>query len=76
MIGATTISGGGALLKGLEACLEEQGIEISGIANPFTGFSVDALRSGVQDVGEIGAQVHYSGWTGNRRLLERRERAG
>lgn len=56
MIGATTMSGGGALMKGLDSCLEDQGIDINCMANPFTCFSVDALGSGVQDVGECSAQ--------------------
>jgi type IV pilus assembly protein PilM len=52
MIGATTASGGGALLKGLDSCLQEHGIEINGITNPFTGFSVAAESGGVQNVGD------------------------
>ncbi|MEN6355967.1 MAG: type IV pilus assembly protein PilM [Armatimonadota bacterium] len=52
MIGATTMSGGGALLKGLGPCLLEQGIEINGIVNPFTGFSVADEGGGVSNIGE------------------------
>ncbi|MHB9036224.1 MAG: type IV pilus assembly protein PilM [Armatimonadota bacterium] len=55
MIGGTTTSGGGALLKGLDSCLQEHGIEINGIINPFAGFSVAAESGGVQDVGDSAA---------------------
>jgi len=48
MLGATTLSGGGALLKGLDACLGEHGVEITGIVNPFSGFSVVAEAGGIQ----------------------------
>ena len=52
MIGAATLSGGGALLKGLEVCLREQGIEVTGVVNPFAGISVEAEGAGVQHVGD------------------------
>ncbi|MCE5315388.1 MAG: type IV pilus assembly protein PilM [Armatimonadota bacterium] len=55
MIGGTTASGGGALLKGLDSCLQDHGIEINGIVNPFAGFSVAAESGGVQDVGDNAA---------------------
>lgn len=54
MIGATTLSGGGALLKGIDECLLENGIEIAGIINPFSGFSV-AAEGGIQNVGDSAA---------------------
>ena len=52
MVGAATLSGGGALLKGLEVCLQEQGIEATGVVNPFAGISVEAEGVGVQHVGD------------------------
>lgn len=52
MIGAVTLSGGGALLKGLEVCLQEQGIDVTGVVNPFAGISVEAEGIGVQHVGD------------------------
>ncbi len=55
MIGALTLSGGGALLKGLDGCLEEQGLDIAGVTNPFTGLSM-AADVGVQKVGDAAAQ--------------------
>ncbi|MGC8863181.1 MAG: pilus assembly protein PilM, partial [Armatimonadota bacterium] len=55
MVGSATISGGGALLKGLDACLEQQGVEISGIVNPFAGYSFDAER-GLQHIGDAAPQ--------------------
>ena len=55
MIGSATLGGGGALLKGLGSCLEQQGIEITGIVNPFAGFSVDA-EAGVQQIGDAAPQ--------------------
>lgn len=55
MIGAITVSGGAALLKGLDACLQSHGVEISGLINPFAGYSVAAEGSGVQSVSEIAA---------------------
>ncbi|MCX8052703.1 MAG: type IV pilus assembly protein PilM [Armatimonadetes bacterium] len=54
MIGSTTIGGGGALLRGLDTCLEQQGIEINGTVNPFAGFSVDA-EGGLQ-IGDTASQ--------------------
>jgi Tfp pilus assembly PilM family ATPase len=56
MIGSTSISGGGALLKGLDACLQVQGIDVTGIVNPFTGLSVDVEGIGLQSVSECAAQ--------------------
>lgn len=56
MIGDATLSGGGALLKGLDACLQEQGVEVTSIVNPFAGLSVDAEGSGVQHIGDSAAQ--------------------
>jgi type IV pilus assembly protein PilM len=56
MIGDTTMSGGGALLKGLDTCLQEQGVEVGAVINPFAGLSVDAEGSGVQHVGDSAAQ--------------------
>ena len=56
MIGGATMSGGGALLKGLDTCLQEQGIDISGTVNPFTALSVDAEGGGIQHVSESAAQ--------------------
>lgn len=50
MIGAATLSGGGALLRGVDASIQEQGIEVRSTINPFTGFSV-AAESGIQDLG-------------------------
>jgi type IV pilus assembly protein PilM len=55
MIGATTLSGGTSLMKGLDTCLEEQGVDIAGVINPFAGLSVDA-EAGVQRIGETAAQ--------------------
>lgn len=55
MIGATTISGGGALLKGLGTCLQERGIEINGAVNPFAGFSVADEGGSVRNIGDSAA---------------------
>ncbi len=55
MTGAATLSGGGALLKGMDACLQEQGIEITSVINPFAGLSVAAEGSGIQHVGDTAA---------------------
>jgi type IV pilus assembly protein PilM len=52
MIGATTMSGGGALLKGLGPSLQERGIEINSIVNPFAGFSVADEGGGVRNIGD------------------------
>ena len=54
MIGAATLSGGGALLRGVDASIQEQGIEVTSTINPFTGFSV-AAESGIQDIGASSA---------------------
>jgi type IV pilus assembly protein PilM len=56
MIGDTTMSGGGALLKGLDACLHEHDVEVTAVVNPFAGLSVDSECSGVQHVGDSAAQ--------------------
>ncbi len=55
MIGATTISGGGALLSGIDTCLGMHGIEISGVINPFTGFSITADIEQIQQMSEDAA---------------------
>jgi len=55
MIGTVTLSGGGALIKGLDACLRRHGIEVSDIINPFTGFVVDTGGSGISEVGDSAA---------------------
>lgn len=52
MIGAATLSGGGALLRGMDACLQEQGIEVTNTVNPFAGFSVAAEGAGIQHIGD------------------------
>jgi Tfp pilus assembly PilM family ATPase len=56
MIGDLSINGGGALLKGLDACLQEQGVEVNSVTNPFAGLSVDAEGSGLQCVSVSAAQ--------------------
>lgn len=56
MTGSATLSGGGALLRGVDACLEEQGIEVTSIINPFGGFSVAAEGKGISDVVDTAAQ--------------------
>ncbi len=56
MTGAATLSGGGALLRGIDSCLERQGLEIAGIVNPFAGLSVAAEGKGVSDVADTAAQ--------------------
>jgi type IV pilus assembly protein PilM len=55
MIGGMTLSGGGALMKGLDTCLEEQGIDVAGVINPFAGLSVDG-EAGLQQIGDTAAQ--------------------
>lgn len=55
MIGAATLSGGGVLLKGMDACLQEQGIDVTGIVNPFAGFSVDSEGGEIQRIGNSAA---------------------
>lgn len=61
-IGPATLSGGGALMKGLDSCIQEQGIEIAGIINPFAGYSVEAGGGGVQNVaGSAGAYTTAMG---------------
>ena len=55
MTGAATLSGGGGLLKGIDACLQEQGIDITSVINPFAGLSVAAEGSGIQHVGDNAA---------------------
>jgi len=56
MTGAATLSGGGALLRGIDTCLEEEGIDISGTINPFGGFSVAAEGKGISNVVDSAAQ--------------------
>lgn len=46
--GTTSLSGGGALLNGIDTCLRHNGIEVSGIRNPFSGFSVESAGSGIE----------------------------
>ncbi len=55
MTGTATLSGGGALLKGIDAALTRSGIEITSIINPFAGFSV-AAEDGIHNVGDSAAQ--------------------
>jgi type IV pilus assembly protein PilM len=55
MIGSATMGGGGALLKGLDACLQQQGVEITGVVNPFAGFSIESER-GLQQIGDTAPQ--------------------
>ena len=55
MIGAATLSGGGALMRGIDTCLQEQGIEVASIVNPFAGFSVDAEGSDIHDISDKAA---------------------
>lgn len=50
MVGATTMSGGGTLLKGLDSCLQEQGIEMTSTVNPFGGLSVSAESGGIEHI--------------------------
>lgn len=54
MIGGASLSGGGSLLRGVDASIQEQGIEVTSTINPFTGFSV-AAESGIQDIGASSA---------------------
>jgi len=56
MTGVATLSGGGALLRGIDACLESQGIEVAGIINPFAGFSVASEGKGISHVVDSAAQ--------------------
>ncbi len=56
MTGVATLSGGGALLRGIDACLEDQGIEVSSIINPFAGFSVASEGKGISHVVDSAAQ--------------------
>lgn len=56
MTSAATLSGGGALLRGIDASLESQGLEVSGIINPFAGLSVAAEGKGISDVVDSAAQ--------------------
>lgn len=55
MIGATTLSGGGALLRGLDSCLRDQGLDVAGTINPFVGYSVAVEEGGVQHAGDAAA---------------------
>lgn len=52
MIGTATLSGGGALLRGIDTSLQQHGIEINGIINPFAGFSVYSDNSGIGHFGD------------------------
>jgi type IV pilus assembly protein PilM len=56
MTGVETLSGGGALLRGIDACLEEQGIEVASVINPFEGLSVATEGKGISDVVDSAAQ--------------------
>lgn len=56
MTSAATLSGGGALLRGIDVCLEEQGLEVSAVVNPFTGLSVAADGKGISGVVDSAAQ--------------------
>lgn len=56
MTGMATISGGGALLRGIDACLQEQGLEVASTINPFAGFSVAAEGKGISHVVDCAAQ--------------------
>lgn len=56
MTGAATLSGGGSLLRGMDACLAEQGLEIAGVVNPFAGYSVAAEGKGISDVVDTASQ--------------------
>jgi type IV pilus assembly protein PilM len=51
MTGTTTLSGGLALLKGIDECLRLQGVEVTGAINPFAGYSVEAEGGGVNQIG-------------------------
>jgi type IV pilus assembly protein PilM len=55
MIGTATLSGGGSLLRGIDACLRQYGLEAKSVINPFAGFPVDADGSGIQQVGDQAA---------------------
>lgn len=56
MIGAATLSGGGALLKGIDACIQSQGIEVNSIINPFAGFQVEAEGGRMHNLGSCASQ--------------------
>ena len=58
MIGTMTLSGGGALLKGLDHYLQQYGTEVTGVTNPFAGLPVDADGGGVEQV--IGSAAAYT----------------
>lgn len=60
MIGAATLSGGGALLKGIDTSIQAQGIEVNNIINPFAGFQVEAEGSGMHNLGNSAAQYTTS----------------
>ena len=55
MIGTATLSGGGALLRGIDAALHQRGIEVQSVINPFAGFPVDADGCGIRRVGDSAA---------------------
>jgi len=52
LIGTVTLSGGGALLRGVEGCLQKQGVDAKRIINPFLGFAVDSGATGIEQVGD------------------------
>lgn len=52
MIGTISLSGGGALLRGMDSCLRQYGVEVSKLTNPFAGLSVDADGVDIQQVGD------------------------
>lgn len=56
--GTTSLSGGGALLNGIDACLRHNGIEVSGIRNPFSGFSVESAGCGIEQ--SVGRAAMYT----------------
>ena len=51
MTGTTTLSGGSSLLKGIDTCLKRHGVDVTGIVNPFAGFTAEAEGSSVEQVG-------------------------
>ena len=55
MIGAVALSGAGALLKGIDTCIREHGVDITGVANPFAGLAVASEGLGVDHVGDKAA---------------------
>ena len=55
MIGTATLSGGGALLRGIDTALQQRGIEVRSVINPFAGFPVDADGCGIRRVEDSAA---------------------